>query len=320
MKERIVLRAPDRAEPVRLDRFLVEACPETRRALVLRAIERGDVRVNEQRASKGLKLVSGDRIEVVRLETAEDLVVRPDPARPLRVVYEDACLLALDKPPHQPVHPLQPGETGTLANALVARYPELARIGSDPLFPAMAHRIDTDTSGLVLAARTDAAYWALRKQFRERSVRKTYLALVEGRVERGGRVDAPLEHTPGRRGVMRPAANAKAKALSAVTAYAPIERFAKRTLLRVVIRSGVTHQIRCHLASVGCPIVGDKVYGAPARETGGRHFLHAQAMELTHPADGRRLCVEAPLASDLEAVLDALRAGDTQNGASSSVS
>ena len=307
--------AVDTAEAgLRLDRWLVQRLPSTTRALALEALAGGQVLVGGRPAVKGAKLAAGDQVDICLLLERTDLTVQPEPDLPLDVVYEDDHLLALNKPAGMPVHPLRAGERGTLANALVARYPALAQVGGQPLFPAMVHRIDGDTSGLVLAAKNEDIYRALRRAFQARQVTKIYLALVHGVPAHGGLLEHVLAHDPGRPGHMVPVTDRNRKKirrpLRAVTEFDIEERFAAHALLRVTIRTGVTHQIRCQLAAIGHPIVGDQLYGGGAAPPGSalpagyqRHFLHADRLELTHPVRGTPLAVVAPLPAELEAIL-----------------
>ncbi|MCX6998338.1 MAG: RluA family pseudouridine synthase [Kiritimatiellaeota bacterium] len=301
---------------LRLDRWLLQRCPSTTRALALDALAGGHVLVQGQPAVKGAKLAAGDRVEVRGLLEHTDLAVQPDGTLPLDVVFEDKHLLALNKPAGMPVHPLRAGELGTLANALLARYPALAQVGGQPLFPAFVHRIDGDTSGLVLAAKNEEIYRALRRAFQARQVKKIYLALVQGVPARGLTLEHELAHDPGRPGRMVPVTDRNRKKirrpLRAVTEFDIERRFASHALLRVIICTVVTPQIRCQRAASGHPIVGDHLYGGDAPPTPTlpdgrpRHFLHAARLELTHPALGTPLTIAAPLPPELEAVLRTL--------------
>ena len=291
----------------RLDAFLSARCPASTPALVRRAIERGEVGVDGTACrAKGRKLAAGQRVSVARLLEAADICVAPEPSLALALVYDDADLLAANKPAGQAVHPLDPDETGTLANALVARFPELAGVGDQPLLACIVHRIDTDTSGLVLAARSAASHAAMRRQFAGREVRKTYLALATGAVARAAELAHDLVHQPWRRGRMvaaRHAPGAK-RPMRAVTAFRPLRRVGPDTLLEVAILTGVTHQIRCQLALAGHPLVGDTLYGAPPVPGFDRHFLHASAIDLRHPSTGAPLHIEAPPTADLVEFLE----------------
>ena len=299
---------------MRLDVFIVRRFPDSPRGLVSEAITRGDVTLNGRRGDKGATLRDGDTVRIDCLPEREDVRVQPNPDILLDVVYEDAALVAVNKPANMAVHPLTFRETGTLASGLVARYPETRNLGDQPLFPAFVHRIDTDTSGLVVAARSVDAYMALRRQFQERGVRKLYTALVYGRVKEDGAVDCPLAHHPQHPGRMIVVTNARrarvSRPMRAVSRYRVLERFPGFSLLEVEIETGVTHQIRCQLASVGHAVAGDKVYATPAeRRAGGpaRQFLHAARLELSHPTTSDRLTLEAPLAPDLVSFVQDLR-------------
>ena len=299
-------------EGERLDRFLVRAVPGSARAFVVRAIEGGKVKVDGRAAAKGMKLREGAVIRVDGMVEAHDLRVEPESGLPLEVVRADDSVLVLNKPAGMPTHPLKFGETGTLANAMVARFPETAAIGDQPLFPALIHRLDTDTSGLVLAARTADAYRTLREDLRKRRIEKIYVALVHGTVEREGRLVHNLHHDPRRPGrvvVARPGRAPPGRVMTARLAYRPVLRFAAHTLLEVTLITGVTHQIRCQLAAAGHPLAGDALYGDRKADSGyglRRQFLHARRLVFRHPASGQRVEALAPLPPDLEQFLTSI--------------
>jgi 23S rRNA pseudouridine1911/1915/1917 synthase len=216
------------------------------------------------------------------------------------VVYDDGVLIGVDKPPGIPVQPLSPDETGTLMNGLVAFAPEIAEIGDDPLMAGALHRIDTWTSGLVLASRTEEVWRAMRDLFAARKVRKTYLALVEGRVSVPGRISCELAHEPNLafcRMVEAAKAGPRARPMFAETAYRPLHPAGAATLLEVTIFTGVTHQIRAQLAMAGHPIAGDALYGAKTGLGAGHgQRLHALAVDFCHPKTGKdcRIATSAP--------------------------
>lgn len=301
MKEHVSLILPESLSGQRADVAVSSLCPFSPKRAVLKAFEDGIVRTEEGRTVlKGEKLPAGTVLFIECLYEQSDLRVLPEPDSELRVVYEDAALVGVSKRAGQACHPLDFGETGTLAGALLGRYPEMASLGDDPLVPAILHRIDGGTSGLVLAARTKEAYRAVRAQFADQSVVKTYRALVEGRVDRPGAVSGYLAHTY-KAGQMRMAVvtpgHHGARALKAETYFRPIgERTGGNTMLEVTIRTGVTHQIRCHLASTGHPIVGDCLYGAPPNPqwAPGTHALHSYAATFVHPLTGKRCTITAP--------------------------
>jgi len=285
---------------IRLDAAILREFPTTTRAFAREAVERGDVQVNDRPAAKGLKLRGGETVFVRELMEASDNRVKPSGDCP-PAIFEDASLLAFDKPAGQPVQPLSCRETGTLMNAVVTRYPECREVGDSPLMAGALHRIDADTSGLVLVARTAAAFEDLRAQFSAQTVKKTYLALVEGAVAVGGTLENDLVHMPGlgyckmveisRARLSAAEREALAgKALHAVTAYRPLGLVRagneERTLLEVTIYTGVTHQIRAQLALAGLHIVNDRLYGGFAVEGMAGHCLHAWTAAFRHPVSG----------------------------------
>ena len=297
---------------IRLDAALLAAFPDSTRAFVREAVARGDILVatscatDPRPATKGMKLRGGERIVVRELLEKADNRVAPAGDCP-RAVFEDASLLAFDKPAGMPVQPLSCRATGTLMNAVVARYPECREIGDIPLLAGALHRIDADTSGLVLVARTADAFANLRAQFAAQTVRKTYLALVEGDVATGGTLENDLVHDPTlpfckmidfRHNRLTRAQSEGLKPLHAVTHFHPIGRATveseERTLLEVEIFTGVTHQIRAQLALAGFHIVNDRLYGAFAVEGQTGHCLHALAADFRHPASGEPTEIRTP--------------------------
>ena len=290
----------------RLDVVLHARYPTANRAFCRQAVESGQVVVNGQLCLKGYKLRAGDAVAVARLKEACDNRVQPDASVQVPVVYEDSCLVAVNKPAGMAVHPLSSEERGTLMNGLVARYPELAEIGDQPLMAGALHRIDTGTSGLVLAARTPEAFEKLRAQFVAQTVEKIYLALVEGHVAVPGRLTHELAHHPSLPHCKMVDARSLAapdRRMRAETAYRPLGLYGSYTLLEVTIRTGVTHQIRCQLALGGWPVVNDTLYGARPVVGCSRHFLHALEARFMHPAGGQPCRIRAPLTSDFEAFL-----------------
>ncbi len=284
---------------VRLDAALLNAFPSSTRAFVREAVERGDILVNGRRAAKGLKLRGGETISIAELAEAVDNVVQPNASVSINVVFEDESLLALDKPAGIPVQPISRGETATLMNGVVARFPECQAVGDSPLMAGALHRIDADTSGLVLVARTAQAFEALRAQFTAQTVEKTYLALVEGSVAVGGTLENDLAHDPtlpfcrmidADRNRLTMAQRASLRRMHAVTKFTPVahvmEENEERTLLEVKIFTGVTHQIRAQLALAGMHIVNDRLYGAFAVENMRGHCLHALGARFEHPTGG----------------------------------
>ena len=259
------------------------------------------MRVDGARAAKGTRVQTGARVVVAHAPPREDeLRPLPEPDAPLAVLFVDEAIVAVDKPAGIATHPLRAGERGTLANALVARHPECALVADDAREGGVAHRLDTETSGVVLAARTRAAWQSLRRAFSDGAVAKEYLALVAGTPPPSGTVDLPLVHA-GRRVRV---AHDELDALDAATDFETLARGDGVALVRARSSSGRMHQIRVHLAHLGHPLVGDALYGGPPPAAGTRgHFLHAAAVVFPHPSTGTRTRIEAPLPPDRAAAL-----------------
>lgn len=264
------------------------------RAKLKALFEDGGVRVDGRVAKKGLSLKAGQTVKFVVPE-APSVVVPPQPELPLVVLHEDAQLLALDKPAGLPCHPIAAGETGTLANALLARFPECAEAGADPREAGFCHRLDTETSGVLLAARDRTTWTAVREAFGAHQVLKHYLALVTGPIDDAGELDLPLAH----RGDHVVPAPTDDDARPALSRFEVLRRKGEWSLVRVEIVTGVLHQVRAHLAAVGAPIAGDTRYGGRAVPGLPRFFLHASTLSLPHPTTGARLALESPLPPEL---------------------
>jgi 23S rRNA pseudouridine1911/1915/1917 synthase len=293
------LTVPEAATPLRLDVFLTRALPQCSRRIAQRVIAAGAVRINGHRARKGATVVGGDVIEVADDQLAPQ-ALQPNPQLVVPVLYEDAAVLAVDKPAGMPSHALRADETETVANFLLARYPDVAAVGTRLLEPGIVHRLDTETSGVLLVARTPSAYDALRLQFTERRVLKEYRAVVHGDIVQPGEIRTAIAHTHGHTR-MRVCRTAKEPGRLALTRYRPLERFGSFTLLGVEIPTGVMHQIRVHLASIGHPVIGDRLYG-PAVAVA-RHLLHASRVGFAHPESAQHIEVSSPLPADLEVFL-----------------
>src|SRR5207248_8202181 len=296
---------PADASVERLDKVVAKLFGVSR-ARAMEWIAEGRVRIDGRRAPKGTPVQPGARISVERPRPEQPA---PQPELPIRIVHADAHLVVADKPAGMPSHPLKPGERGTAANALVGRFPELAQVGPSPREGGLVHRLDSETSGLLLAARTEAAHAMLRAQFTARTVEKGYLALAAGEIHAGGEIAAPLLHDPRDPGRMQAASDAayaeEYGARTALTTFVPLERRGGFTLLEVQIATGVMHQIRAHLAFIGHPLAGDTLYGGPDLPGLPRHFLHAARLAFRHP-DASRVRYESPLPLDLQQVWSAL--------------
>ncbi len=287
----------------RLDVFVVRRVPALTRARVQRLIAGGQVAVAGHRARASLRLDAGQQVSV-DVPPATDATAAAEEI-PLDVVYEDSDLVAVNKPPGMTVHPSPGHTTATLVNAILAHCHDLSGIGG-VLRPGIVHRLDRDTSGVILIAKNDEAHNAIARQLKERTVEKTYVALVEGTpTPAEGVIDAPIARDPRNRQRMTVLEDGRAS----VTHYRLVERLPGTSLLEVRPKTGRTHQIRVHLAAIGHPIVGDRVYGKPSKLVA-RQFLHAVRIVFTHPRTGARMEIDAPLAADLEAVLRTLRAGE----------
>jgi 23S rRNA pseudouridine1911/1915/1917 synthase len=283
----------------RLDRFLRDAMPQVSRSRIQNWIRQRRVRVNGDEARASYALRSGDTIDV---EPAPPAPAIPAPeAIPLSVLYEDADVVAIDKPAGMVVHAGAGVSEGTLVNALLARYAALSSIGG-PVRPGIVHRLDRYTSGVLLVARNDAAHYALTRQFSSREVEKIYVALVHGAVKaESGRIDKPIARDPVRRTRMTTRLK---HGRAAWTEYRVLRHFPRFTLLEARIGTGRTHQIRAHFSSIGHAVVGDTLYGAPAKPPGlpplGRYFLHAHRIRFRQPLTGEEIIVESPLPEELK--------------------
>jgi 23S rRNA pseudouridine1911/1915/1917 synthase len=270
------------------------------RARVKALFEDGVVRLNNKKAKKGLMVAAGDALEIDVPEAQASAAAMADTSLALAVLHEDEALVFVDKPAGIPSQPLQPGEQGTVANALVAKYPEMAAVGDDPREAGLCHRLDVETSGVLLAARTREVWEKMRAAFsEERAIEKKYLALVKGPLADEGTIDVPLAHA----GDHMVAGVSDGR--PAITEFSVRARRGSYALVDVKLVTGVLHQVRAHLAAVGAPIVGDSLYGGVEEPGLNRFFLHAVSLGVRHPVSGDFLRVESPLPADLAKVLDA---------------
>ena len=286
----------------RLDHFVSAALPEYSRSRIQEWIKAGRVLVDGAARKASHELRGGEQITVQPAQLPP-LHATPEPI-PLTVLYEDAAVVAIDKPAGMVVHAGAGVSSGTLTNALLHRFETLSTAGGDER-PGIVHRLDKETSGVIVIAKTDTAHQSLAQQFAEREVEKVYLTLVQGRLEAAsGTVTKPIARDPHHRTRMT---TRVPTGRTALTMWTVRQRFAHHTFLEVKIGTGRTHQIRVHLASIKHPVVGDTLYGArpePALE--GRFFLHAHRLTFTSPATGERVTVEAPLAPELAHFLETL--------------
>jgi 23S rRNA pseudouridine1911/1915/1917 synthase len=301
----VELIVPADAEPMRLDRFVVaHLAAASRRRVRLHAA----FLLNGRPARRSTIVHAGDRITVPDVLSS---VPRPklDAVLDLLVLFEDPAIVAVDKPPGVSSVALEAGESQTVAAFLAGRYPEMRDVGP-PLEAGLVHRLDRETSGVILAARTPEAYADLRRQFDEGTVNKEYIAVVYGQLAGDGVIDLPIAHDPRhrRRMLVCPSLDEqqRLRARPARTQYQPIARYHGATLVRLRITTGVRHQIRVHLAHLGHAVVGDRLYG-PDRDQpldGARHALHASGIEFHHPVTRRAMRVESAMSEDLEALVN----------------
>jgi 23S rRNA pseudouridine1911/1915/1917 synthase len=300
--ERVIELRVEQGGP-RVDKHIAQKVPDLSRSFVKKLLDEGRVTVDGKVPKASYKVEAGDVI-VVRVPPPEPTDVRAEDI-PLRIIYEDSDIVVVDKPAGMVVHPAHGHRSGTLVNALLAHCTDLSGIGGE-LRPGIVHRLDKDTSGLLLAAKNDVAHRHLQQQFKQRLVHKTYLALTEGLLPTPhGVIDAPIGRDPQRRKRMAvlPRGGREAR-----TEYRVLEHFAQHTLVESEPVTGRTHQIRIHFASIGHPLAGDRVYGfrkqrLPLR----RQFLHAARIAFTLPSSGEPLEFTSELPDDLATVLDDLR-------------
>lgn len=296
---------PGPAAGSRLDAYIAGRVPGLSRAAARGLIDDGMVMVNGKAGKPGLRLRDGDRI-AVELETSAEATgkLRPQ-AMPLSILHADEEVIVLDKPSGLVVHPGPGNREGTLVNALLALFPEIAGVGPEDR-PGIVHRLDKGTSGVMLAARSPRAYESLVGQFKRHNVRKVYLGLVHGRMAAAeGHIDWPIgRHATKRKKISIFSKNPR----DAETHFKVLECLPDATLLEVRPVTGRTHQIRVHLAAAGHPIAGDAVYGRKkVAKQYPRLFLHARSISFLHPGTGERLEFAAPLPPELEMVLEAER-------------
>ncbi len=297
----LVLKAKAEDAGKRLDVFVQERLSGPSRSRIQQWVKAGRVRVGGVVERSSYRLRGEESIEV---EPAEPPPLKAEPEDlPLKVLYEDADVVAVDKPAGMVVHAGAGRHTGTLVNALLHRFGALSGVGGEAR-PGIVHRLDRLTSGVLLVARSDAAHRRLAEQFAGRQVEKVYLALVHGAVKADrGRIEKPIARDRARR--VRMTARA-ARGREAVTEYSVLRRYRGFTLLEVRIHTGRTHQIRAHFASLGHPVAGDRLYGAPNRTGLDRFFLHAHRVSFTQPTSGERVTVESPLPAELVSWLEGL--------------
>ena len=291
-------------EDLRIDIFLSKQLPNYSRSKIKRIIQSGNVTVDGMVATKaGLKIKAESVVCVLIQDKGLDGLIPEN--LPLNIIYEDDYVIVLNKPPGMVVHPGAGNPSGTLVNALIAYYPPIRNVGEADR-PGVVHRLDKDTSGVLIFAKTDKSYRWLIKQFKSRDIQKIYLALVDGHPPTpSGRIEAPIERDIHHR--TRMAVGMRGQGKPAISEYFELQRYVNHCLLEIHLITGRTHQIRVHLKYIGVPVVGDTVYGhrQPSIELG-RNFLHAKSLSVKLPDDRVPMTFEAPLPDELKAILSKL--------------
>jgi 23S rRNA pseudouridine1911/1915/1917 synthase len=321
------LTVPESLDGARLDKALTVLASVSRSGA--KAMLEAGVRVNGKRAVKGSVVKAGDTLEIASGDEDGDPSALPDPDVELDIRLEADAVIVVHKPPRLPSAPLRGGERGTLANGLVARFPEIAEVGADRREPGMVHRLDTDTSGVVIVARNQKAFDEIKTALRDGKIEKHYLAIVapgtasnrassvgvaasEGPLPDSGTIDIPIApHPKDKRRVfacVHPRDVHRLKPRDAVTEYKVIKRWEtpegeSRALVDATASRALRHQIRVHFAAIGAPLVGDGLYGGPSAPDLGRHALHANRVGYPGGANVKPFVVDTPLPDDMAALL-----------------
>ena len=284
----------------RVDVFLRRHVPDMSRAKAKALAADGAVRIDGRRSRKGTLLQPGQTVQLDSAPPPKEFQAAPNAALPLSVIHEHADWVVVDKPAGMAMHPLRPEENDTLCNALVARYPEMAEVGYATREPGILHRLDNETSGLVLAARNAEAFASLRETLTGNGIDKRYMALVAGEVVAPKTIDTPLAHEPSDKRKVKACFDEREVerlgARPALTEILSSEAHGEHSLIEVLASSARRHQVRVHLAAFGHPLVGDELYGGP--EGSARHLLHASMLAFEY--GGERFEVRSPLPADFQ--------------------
>ena len=311
--ETITFTAGDTEACQRLDQLIVSIVPGCSRNAAARLIQKGGVRVNHAEKKPGYKIVAGDIVTAAGRVPHRHPEFTPQPID-LDVIYKDSDVIGINKPPGMVVHPAAGHFSGTLAHGLAYHFPELENVGAEPDRPGIVHRLDKDTSGMLIAARTQTAFLHITRQFKDRKLEKSYVAFIHGNPEQDdGRIILPIYRHPVQRKKMAADLHDTGQGRHAETRWRVLARYGHLTMVECDIKTGRTHQIRVHLAAIGHPVIGDPVYGykhphrlyANQPDLAGiirqvpRQMLHARQISLIHPQTGRRLTLTAPLPNDM---------------------
>lgn len=291
-------------KPERIDKHISAVCGELTRSYVQRLIEEGRVLCNGKKVRTCIKVEEGDEITVV-IPPPQTLEVQPENI-PLDIVFEDDDLMVINKPKGMVVHPAAGNESGTLVNAVLFHAKGKLSGINGVIRPGIVHRLDKDTSGLILVAKTNAAHLSLAQQIKDKTCRRVYVCIVRGNLrEDQGRIDEPIGRNPAQRKKM---CVTQKNSRSAVTHYRVLERFGEYTFVECRLETGRTHQIRVHMQYIGHPVMGDEVYGG-GKNPFGLHTqaLHAAGIGFVHPVTGEELFFSCPLPNYMEQILERLR-------------
>ncbi|MEC9489613.1 MAG: RluA family pseudouridine synthase, partial [Halanaerobiales bacterium] len=298
--EKYSLTVEKKDQGMRIDKFLAAEVDDLSRSYIQKLIERGKITANENAVDKSYKIAAGDLLKII-IEEKESEIKAVE--MELDIVYEDQDIIVINKNSDRVVHPAPGHYDDTIVNALLAHVDNLSAINGVKR-PGIVHRLDKDTSGLLIVAKNDKSHKELARQFKNRSVEKYYYALVEGNLAyEKGKIEAPIGRDPNNRKKM---AVRKHHSKNAVSRFKIIEEFKDHTLVEVKIETGRTHQIRVHFSYLGHPVVGDKKYGSKNQLEAERQLLHAKKLIIKHPDTGKKMEFEAELKSDFKAVLDKL--------------
>lgn len=315
MKPLHTLRVPPLEKALRLDQFLVKHFPQSSRAYWKERLTR-EVRLEGRKPGKGERVQGGELLEFFRPPPTSPPRLRANPAIPIRILYEDPDLLAVEKPAGLSCYPLREEEDDTLANGLAARFPELAKSTERPLEAGLLHRLDHETSGILMVARRQETATLFDAAAKRGEIRKYYLALVEGKLAGRGKIDFPIEHHPKNKKKMRVwmgEAPPPKHLQAATTEFRCLRSHATASWLLLTIRRGARHQIRAHLAALGHPILGDKLYARPKSDGSDqtpsppRQMLHARSVSFAHPVSGKRLRIRSEMPKDFKDFLRYLK-------------
>lgn len=285
---------------IRLDKYVAEKCPQLTRSLTQKLIKQGNIGVNREPVRSSYIVKPGDEIFIDIPPPAPAIPVPQN--IPLKFIYEDGDIAVIDKPPGLTVHPAPGHPDGTLVNALLAHCPDIKGIGGE-LRPGIVHRLDKDTSGLMVIAKNHSAHVNLSAQMKGREITKKYIVLLKGKLpHREGKIIAPLGRDPKNRKKIAVVASGR----QAITLYKVLEYIGNYTLVEATLLTGRTHQLRVHFSSLGFPVVGDSTYGGKENNIP-RQFIHSTYLSFTHPGSGKRVEFTLQLATDLNRYLGVIK-------------